>query len=63
MERCDKLSIIERHLSPLVQPNHKLANEANGNVQLKQSLQRLAETIQAAQVGISGMGIGLKQQY
>ena len=63
MERCDKLSIIERLLTPLVQPGHKLAHEANGNVQLKQALQRLAETIQAAQVGISGMGIGLKQQY
>jgi len=45
VERCDKLALIERLLSPLVQPKHKLANEANGNVQLKQALQRLGETI------------------
>lgn len=63
VERVDKQAIINRLLSPLVQPGHKLQQEANGNVALKQALQRLAITIHSAEVGIHGMGIGLKMQY
>ena len=63
VERVDKHAIITRLLHPLVQPGHKLQNEANGNVALKQALQRLAITIQSAELGLNGMGIGLKGQY
>lgn len=45
VERVDKAAIISRLLNPLVQPGHKLAQEANGNVALKQALQRLALVI------------------
>ena len=62
MERVDKHAIITRLLNPLVQPGHKIQNEANGSVALKQALQRLAITIQSAELGIN-MGIGLKGQY
>ena len=47
----------------MVQPTHKLANESNGNVALKQALQRLAVILQSALVGIYVDEIGLKQQY
>jgi len=63
VERVDKVAIITRLLNPLLQPGHKLQQEANGNVALKQSLQRLAIVIQSAEIGIHGMGIGLKMQY
>ena len=63
VERVDKQAIITRLLNPLVQPGHKLQQEANGNVALKQALQRLALTIQSAELGINAMGIGLKSAY
>lgn len=63
VERVDKQAIINRLLNPLVQPSHKLQQEANGNVALKQSLNRLAITLQSAEVGIHAMGIGLQMQY
>ena len=59
----DKHAIITRLLNPLVQPGHKLQNEANGNVALKQALQRLHLTIQSAELGFDSMGIGLKSAY
>ena len=58
VERVDKHAIITRLLNPLVQPGHKMAQEANGNIALKQALQRLALTIQSAE-----MGIGLTNVY
>ena len=63
VERVDKVAIITRLLNPLLQPGHKLQQEANGNVALKQALDRLGVTIQSAELGIPGMGIGLKSQY
>lgn len=62
VERVDKQALLIRVVKPLVQPTHKLANEANGNVQLKQALQRLAIVLQSALVGIYIDEIGLKQQ-
>jgi len=62
VERVDKLAIITRLLNPLVQPGHRLQQEANGNVALKQALQRLAITLQSIELGLDGMGIGLKGQ-
>ena len=59
----DKQAILIRVVKPLVQPTHKLANESNGNVALKQALQRLAITIQSAEFGLDGMGVGLRSQY
>lgn len=58
VERVDKHAIITRLLNPLVSPGHKLQQEANGNIALKQALQRLALTIQGAEIGI-----GLTNQY
>jgi hypothetical protein len=55
--------MLVRVVKPLVQPGHKLAHEANSNLQLKQALQRLAVTLQSALVGIYVDEIGLKQQY
>ena len=63
VERVDKQAILIRVVKPLVQPTHKLANESNGNVALKQALQRLAVILQSALVGIYVDEIGLKQQY
>ena len=63
IERVDKQAIITRLLSPLVQPGHRIQQEANGNVALKQALQRLAITIQSAEFGLDGMGVGLRSQY
>ncbi len=60
VERVDKQAIITRLLNPLVQPGHRLQQEANGNVPLKQSLQRLSITLQSVELGLNGMGIGLK---
>jgi len=65
VERVDKQAIIMRLLNPLVQPSHRIQQEANGNVALKQALQRLAIVVQSAELGLDGigMGIGLKGQY
>jgi len=63
VERVDKQAIITRLLNPLVQPGHRIQQEANGNVALKQALQRLAITVQSCEFGLDGMGIGLKSQY
>ena len=63
VERVDKQAVLIRVVKPLVQPTHKLANESNGNVALKQALQRLAVILQSALVGIYVDEIGLKQQY
>lgn len=63
VERVDKSAIITRLLNPLVQPGHRLQQEANGNVALKQALQRLAITIQSLELGLEGMGVGLRSAY